>query len=205
MESVFYITEYNRNHRVYFWAPIQTQPFLGAWQRVFSGRPGTHKASSDCFRNVSEHRMLPLSLCVFQTVTNELLIEFINNMASGWKMMRWRGRRQRQREETGGGGRLDSKRTRKDGDPMTRSKKKVIDNLVINHSRCYLLNSTPLTLDSSTSVQLLRLRAVFARKWRLLFSLYHGATVLQPTFRVWLRKRLPHVTNTHPVVFSTMI
>lgn len=38
---------------------------------VFSGRPNTRGASSDCFHNVSEHRMLPSPPCVFQAASNQ--------------------------------------------------------------------------------------------------------------------------------------
>lgn len=126
----------------------------------------------------------PLSPCVFQTVTNELLIEFINNMASGWKMMRWRGRRQRQREE-----RLVSEGRAK-MEIRWQGANKVTDNLVINPLRYYLLNST--TADS----RLFDLRAasssqsgfceemkapVFTVPWRNCFA---------TDFRVWLGEKI---------------
>lgn len=56
----------------------------------FSQDTHTHNAPRECFCNVSACKMLPHGHSVFQAVTNEILIEIINNMASGWKMMRWR-------------------------------------------------------------------------------------------------------------------
>lgn len=75
----------NRNNLVYFWVSIKTWP-LGAWQKVFSGRPSRQQASKHCFHNVSKHRMLPSLVCVFHTVK----MSFWLNSSTTWHLgERW--------------------------------------------------------------------------------------------------------------------
>lgn len=69
----------NRNKHVYFWLPFSNVTFE-VRDKKFSQDTKVHS------RHVLEHRMHLLTLCVPQTVTNELLIELGRNKASGWKM-----------------------------------------------------------------------------------------------------------------------
>lgn len=191
--KVCYISQMQQEQPCLLLSSRLNSTFLGAWQKVFSGRCPTN------FRNVSEHTMLPFLVCVFQTVTNELLIEFINNMASGWKMMRWReGDRGREGSLVSGG--LGCW-TGKDGDADKGKKKAWSSYCILINLLCFIplikrqidnwLSDLRLTRLCLCSFQYPR-APVFTVPWRNCFA---------TDFRVWLRKRLPHVSNMHWVVF----
>lgn len=78
----------NRNNLVYFWVPIKTQPLRCVTKGFFQDAVAHPQHLAVVFAMCHSAGCSPFSLCVSQTVTNELLIDLINNMASGWKMMK---------------------------------------------------------------------------------------------------------------------
>lgn len=99
MESVLYITNATRTTLFTPEFPFKLDLFRCVTEGFLGTRKHTQSFQQLFSQCVREHVAPILGVCVFQTLTNELLMEFINNMASGLKMTRWReGGREGQRE-----------------------------------------------------------------------------------------------------------